>query len=235
MRVLIFSDLHANWEALLAMQAAERKPDAILFLGDAVDFGPDPLVSVRWLRKNADYGVRGNHDNALATGMDCLCEEEYRHLALATRKYTARTLSPEEISYLGEWPLEVYVDLGGAHFYLTHAAPSNHLFKYLNVATAREEELREEIAGIEADVIFLGHTHIPAIRKVEDTYLVNPGSLGQPRHGTPSGTYALWEDGELAIRHVDYNWAETQRKLALLPLQPEEIERLQDILERGGR
>jgi len=233
MRVLIFSDLHANWEALLAMQAVERNPDAILFLGDAVDFGPDPKACLSWLCRSVIHAVRGNHDNALATGMDCLCEEEYRHLALATREYTARTLGPEEISYLGEWPLEVYLNLGGARFYLTHAAPSNHLFKYLNVATAREEKLREEIEGIEADLIFLGHTHIPAIRRVEDTYLVNPGSLGQPRHGSPSGTYALWEDGELAIRHVDYNWAETQRKLALLPLEPEEIERLQDILERG--
>ncbi len=234
MRVLIFSDLHANWEALLAMQAAERKPDAVLFLGDAVDFGPDPKACLSWLCRSVIHAVRGNHDNALVTGMDCLCEEGYRDLALATREYTDRTLGPEEISYLGEWPLEVYLNLGGARFYLTHATPSNHLFKYLNVATAREEELREEIAGIEADVIFLGHTHIPALRKVGGTYLVNPGSLGQPRHGTPSATYAVWEDGELAIRHVDYNWAETQRKVALLPLGAAEIERLQDILERGG-
>ncbi len=217
----------------MAMQAVERKPDATLFLGDAIDFGPDPLLSVRWLRKNVHYGVRGNHDNALATGMDCLCEEEYGDLALATREYTARTLGPEEISYLGELPLEVYVNLGGACFYLTHAAPSNHLFKYLNVAMAREEELIEEMAGIEADIIFLGHTHIPAIRKVEDIYLVNPGSLGQPRHGIPSATYAVWEDGELAIRHVDFDRTLTQRKLSLLPLEPGQIQRLQDILERG--
>jgi putative phosphoesterase len=216
------------------MQAAERKPDAILFLGDAVDFGPDPKACISWLRRSAIYAVRGNHDNALVTGMDCLCEEEYRELALATREYTSRILGPEEISYLERWPLESYLELGGARFYLTHAAPSDHLFKYLNVATAKGEELREEMAGIEADLIFLGHTHIPAIRKVESTYLVNPGSLGQPRHGTPSATYALWEDGELAIRHVDYNRAETQRKLALLPLEPAVIGRLQDILERGG-
>lgn len=219
----------------MAMQAAERRADAILFLGDAVDFGPDPKACLSWLCRGVTHAVRGNHDNALVTGMDCLCDEEYRDLSLATREYTARVMGPEEISYLGEWPSEAYLNLGGARFYLTHAAPSNHLFKYLNVATAREEELREEIAGIEAEVIFLGHTHIPAIRKVKDTYLVNPGSLGQPRHGTPSGTYALWEDGELAIRHVDYNWAATQRKLALLPLEPEEIQRLQGILERGGR
>lgn len=233
MRVLIFSDLHANWEALLTMQTAERKPDAILFLGDAIDFGPDPLLSVRWLRKNVHYGVRGNHDNALVTGMDCACGEEYLDLSIATREYSTRLLGSSEKAYLAALPLEARVELSGARFYLTHASPKDHLFKYLNVATAREEELREEMAGIEVDVIFLGHTHIPAIRKVKDTYLVNPGSLGQPRHGTPSATYALWEDGELAIRHVDYNWAETQRKVALLPLEPDQIQRLQDILERG--
>ncbi len=59
-------------------------------------------------------------------------------------------------------------------------------------------------------------------------------SLGQPRHGTPQGTYAVWLDGALAIQHLRCDFRATQRKLAHLPLDPELVQDLQTILERGG-
>ena len=88
----------------------------------------------------------------------------------------------------------------------------------------------EEIAHLEAEVMFLGHTHVPAIRQMGRTVLVNPGSLGQPRHGTPSPTYAVWEDGELQIRHIHFDPSPVLQKLSLLPLDPEHITRLQTII-----
>ena len=68
---------------------------------------------------------------------------------------------------------------------------------------------------------------------VGDTLIVNPGSLGQPRYGTPDATYAVWEDGNLQIRHLRYPHAVTRRKLSLLPLDPDHLVRLQGILEKG--
>lgn len=68
-----------------------------------------------------------------------------------------------------------------------------------------ESKLREELESVDADVILLGHTHLPGIRRVGKTYIVNAGSLGQPRHGLPSATFAAWEDGRLQIRHIDYD------------------------------
>jgi protein phosphatase len=53
MRVLLIADVHANWDALLALQRAERKPDAVLFAGDAVGYGPDPAACARWWSVNA--------------------------------------------------------------------------------------------------------------------------------------------------------------------------------------
>ena len=96
-----------------------------------------------------------------------------------------------------------------------------------------ESKLREELDGIDANVILLGHTHVPAIRRVGKAHLVNPGSLGQPRHGLPSATYGVWEDGHLQIKHIDYDPMPTQNKIALMAIEPEVAERLKEILARG--
>ncbi len=59
MRILIFADLHANWQALLSLQRAEKQPDAIFFLGDAVGYGPDPATCLAWLRAHVVQGGTG--------------------------------------------------------------------------------------------------------------------------------------------------------------------------------
>jgi putative phosphoesterase len=231
MKILAFSDLHGNFDALQALQAVESKPDAVLFLGDIVGYGPEPQPCLAWIRSNATHAVRGNHDEAAGRDAPSRCPPELADLSEATRAYTRRMLNEADLDYLGSLPLEETVELGGTTFYLTHAAPSDNLAKPLPLTALKEKELAEEIAHLEADVVFLGHTHVPEIRQVGETVLVNPGSLGQPRHGTPSPTYAVWEDGELQIRHIHYELSPVLRKLSLLPLDPEHILRLQAIIQ----
>ncbi|MDO8132003.1 MAG: metallophosphoesterase family protein, partial [Candidatus Brocadiales bacterium] len=62
-----------------------------------------------------------------------------------------------------------------------------------------------EINDIEADVVFIGHTHLPMIREVDGIKIINPGSVGQPRDGIPMVSYAVWEDGKVEIKRVAYN------------------------------
>jgi len=78
MTLLIVSDIHGNWSALQAVLAAEPNPDAVVFCGDVVDYGPQPVECLRWLAENADHIVRGNHDNALAFDVDCGCMRTFR-------------------------------------------------------------------------------------------------------------------------------------------------------------
>src|SRR3990172_7195601 len=84
-----------------------------------------------------------------------------------------------------------------------------------------------------ADLILLGHTHLPAIRQFGGRLIVNPGSLGQPRYGTPDATYAVWDDGHLQIKHLHYDHDATARRLWLAHLSPEVTEQLCAILESG--
>ncbi len=236
MKLIIFSDLHANWEALSALQRAESQPDAILFLGDVVNFGPDPKRCLDWVRANASAAVRGNHDHAVAFGGDAGVNPALLPVFTAARDYTQGALTAVDRAWLGELPLSRSIELDGARFDLVHAMPSGPLDKRVSLVTAREEDLEAELALLDPrpDVLLVGHTHLPGLRKVGDTVIVNPGSLGQPRNGTPDATYAVWRDGALQIHHLHYDHDTTQRKLMALPLDQDVIDRLQEILETGS-
>jgi putative phosphoesterase len=228
MRILIFSDLHANLEALNALQRVETKPDYLLFLGDAVGYGPDPAACVAWLRGNITRVVQGDHDAAAASGTECASPLEWRSMAQATCE-TARAILPRSaLDYLGAIPPTRALEIGGTRFWLTHRAPEG-----LDLLTARDAGWHSALEQNPADVFLFGHTHVPLLRRVGKTWVVNPGSLGQPRHGLPSATYAVWDDGDLRIQHIDYDPSATIRKLALMPLDPEYVLRLQQTLARG--
>lgn len=234
MRILIFSDLHANWEALAALMAAvPHRPDAVLFLGDAVGYGPDPKLCVEWLRGHITAGVRGNHDHALAYDADIGGARELEEEAEATLLHARQMLAPPDLAFLRNLPETATAEFGGARFYLVHGSPPDPLHGRPDLIFTSQSRLREMLADTAADFVLLGHTHIPALRQVDNTLIVNPGSLGQPRYGTPDGTFALWEDGRVQIHHVHYDREATQAKLALLPLPAEQRLRLQQILETG--
>jgi protein phosphatase len=126
---------------------------------------------------------------------------------------------------------------GGTRFCLVHGAPLDPLCGSVNVATAREAELEALFGAVSAEVIVVGHTHVPAIRRFGQRWIISPGSLGQPRYGVPDATYAVWEDGDLRIRHLHYNRDATARKLRLMgavgALSAEVSEQLADLLETG--
>ncbi|MCB0203818.1 MAG: metallophosphoesterase family protein [Anaerolineae bacterium] len=236
MKLVIFSDLHANWEALSALQRVESQPDAVLFLGDIVNFGPDPKRCLDWVRTNATAAVRGNHDHGVAFGGELGVNPgllaEYRVM----RDFTQNVLPAADRGWLGNLPLSQDVELDGARFHLVHAMPSDPLARRLALVSARQEDLEAEVAQLSPrpDVLMVGHTHLPGMRKVGDTIIVNPGSLGQPRNGIPDATYAVWRDGDLQIHHLHYDHDTTQRKLMMLPIDPDVVDRLQEILETGS-
>jgi putative phosphoesterase len=233
MRIILLADVHANWEALLSLQRAERQPDAVLFAGDAVGYGPDPSNCARWLLPNATAAVRGNHDHALAFETSVGMPPELQEAARETIACARTAISPADRNSLGQWPTAASIELGGARFYLTHGTPIDTLGGQLNPATCSESELHALLDGISADVIVLGHTHVPAIRQFDRRVIVNPGSLGQPRYGSPDATYAVWEDGHIQIKHLHYDHDATIQRLRLAPLGPEVAEQLSGILETG--
>lgn len=233
MRVILLADVHANWEALFTLQRAEPKPDAVLFAGDAVGYGPDAANCARWLLAHATAAARGNHDDGVSRRAVVNAPPELEEAARETLEFSRAMLSREDVEGLARWPLATSANFGGAAFYVTHGSPVDPLGGAVNAATCAEAELHSLFDGLTADVIVLGHTHLPAIRRFDGRLIVNPGSLGQPRYGAPDATYAVWDDGNLQIKHLHYDHEATISKLRLMPLSPETADLLARLLENG--
>jgi putative phosphoesterase len=231
MRLLVISDLHANWAALEAVLAAEAY-DRLVVGGDLVAYGPDPARVVDFVRRHAALAVRGNHDDALAHGTDCRCSPANRPLADATRAAHAAMLGEEAKRYLGALPLAGVLKAGGESFFAVHATPRDALYRYTLEPWIDDATLAAEVAGVPG-IVLLGHTHLPMVRRVGDRLVVNPGSVGQPRDGDPRAAYAVVEDGVPTLRRVAYDVEKAVRGVRELPLARDVVDRLVTILTTG--
>ena len=231
-RLIIFGDLHANWEALLALQQAELRPDMVLCLGDIVGYGPDPKLCLDAVRAHAQYSIGGRHDFAVEDDHqgfsrdNSLLEESWRHVR--------SVLSAGDQEYLASLPSELTVDVRGTRFHLTRLEPDDVDIETHTLVTTSQAKLRAWCSPIEADIILLGGPHIPSMRQIDDRLIVCPGSLGQPRYGVADPTYAAWEDGHLQLHHLHYQPEPTIKKTSLLPLDPEHVLQLQSLLRMAG-
>jgi predicted phosphodiesterase len=240
-RIIIFGDLHANWEALLALQQAEPAPDGVFCLGDLVGYGPDPKACLDAVRASVPHVIGGWHDRAVGgpaawpgPAGPAAGQGDEAELLEATWAHTRSMLSAEDRGYLAGLPAELTLEVAGTRFHLTRLAPDGLETETRMLITMPQARLRELFGHVEADVILLGGPHVPALRQVDGRLIVCPGSLGLPRYGVPDPTFAAWQDGRVQVHHLHYHPEDTVRKLSLLPLAPEHVLRLQSILRTGG-
>lgn len=234
-RIIIFGDLHANWEALLTLQQVERHPLAVLSLGDVVGYGPDPKRCLDAVRAAATYAIGGWHDRAVGAAYAPTGHPPRpgSDLLEATWAHTRSLLPEEDRRALVDMPAELTVEIENVRFHLTRFLPDDADAETQMLITMPQSYLRDRFGHIQADVILLGGPHIPALRQFDNRLIVCPGSLGQPRYGVPEPTFAAWENGRVQIHHLHYEPHITARKLSLLPLAPEHRLRLQSILQTG--
>ena len=221
MRYLILSDIHANWHALQAvLEDASGAYDHAVCCGDLVGYCADPNRVVDWVRENVHSIVRGNHDKACA-GLDDL--EWFNPIARLSSEWTAQNLTPANLSYLRDIP-KGPLSVNG--YSILHGSPADE-DEYLIAA----HEVAQVGQLLETNISFFGHTHIQGgfllvrqgILRIPKTpphhtsqtlefendvrYLINPGSVGQPRDGDPRAAYILYDSSErmLTYRRVPYD------------------------------
>ena len=205
MRVLLISDLHGNPWALRAVAADCGTFDYVLCGGDVVNYGPDPGACITWLRGHNAITVCGNHDYAVAHNQHPHANPAKAQLALAMRDWTLGQLSIVDIHWLKRLPLRLTWDCGGTTFDVVHASRMDPLYDYRLTPDLSINKLTEYLGnGPLADVLMVGHTHLPYVRPYINRQLVNPGSVGQPLDGDPRASYAVWEDGTISLRRVEY-------------------------------
>src|SRR4051812_31745801 len=228
MRILVVSDIHANWPALAAIVEPH---DVCICLGDLVDYGPDPAPCVRWAMEHARYAIRGNHDHGVAQGIAVSGETGYRYLTRVSRPHVWDALGSEERRYLLQLPLTQRFTLGGRRFYLVHATPRDPLDEYL----MKDRLLwAKRVHNIDADIVCVGHSHMQFNLSIDGTVVINPGSVGQPRDGDPRAAYAVIEDNKVELKRVAYPIEETISRIEAMTL-PDRAKELMSHSLRTGR
>lgn len=227
MKILIISDLHANLEAI---EALPKEYDQLWVLGDLVNYGPDPAAAIRYVRQHVGMIVRGNHDHAVGFGEDPRCSARFLKMAEETCRYTRSVLGDDELRYLRGLPLKAACEVAGTRFLLCHAAPSNPLYEY---RPAESDRWTADPSGW-SGVVLAGHTHLPFQRTYAGTTIVNPGSVGQPKHGRAEACYAIWQDGKVTLGAVAYDVERAVEKLRRLSLSADVLEDLAFVLRHGS-
>lgn len=227
MRIVIISDIHGNLDALSALP---ETGDEMWVLGDLVNYGPEPGLVIDDLESRASVFVRGNHDNSVGYQEDPRCSARFRAMAAATGRYTESVVSSRQKEFLQSLPLHVEVQRGGTRFYLCHAIPSDPLFGYCE---GESDQWIKEVQRLPAEVLLVGHTHIPMVRSVGERLIVNPGSLGQPKSGSPEARYAVWEGGKVELKSYPYPVEKTVGKIQALPIDAALRNELSIVLRRG--
>ncbi len=228
MRILLISDIHGNKEALDTV--LEVPHDMVICLGDLADYGPSPSEVIEHIRLNEIETVLGNHDAAVGSGIECGCGYKYKHLSVSTREYTWRNTTEEQMLFLRSLPFSIEKEIDSLKLYFTHGSPRSN-YEYMK-QDASESELEEMICGIDADVLFIGHSHYPFVREFKNMLIINPGSTGQPRDGDWKACCAVFDTStkKTEIIRCEYDIGCTCRKIKERMPQPDE---LIAILKRG--
>jgi predicted phosphodiesterase len=237
MRYAVISDVHANIEALetVLRDIKKRGIDELLFLGDAVGYGPNPNECVELLKKNCKTLLAGNHDWATVGLTDIQYFNEYAKAAIL---WTREVLTPESRKFIETLP--VTKNIKKENMLLVHSTPKDpEAWHYL--LTLWDAEINFHY--FTHRVCMIGHSHLPfVIERVpsgemitykyearlgeNERYIINAGSVGQPRDRDPRACYAIFDDDMLEFVRLEYAIEKTQRKMhdAGLPLML--IERL---------
>lgn len=229
MRILLISDIHANWPALQVV--ASEPHDLCFFLGDLVDYGVEPASCVDWVRRHARFAVRGNHDHGAAQDVIVNGKAGFKYLTGITRAVTRARLTPADLRYLGQLPISRTLSIDSTRFLLVHASPRDPLDEY---APPDVEFWKRRLENVEADVICVGHTHHPYVLQVADKLVINPGSVGQPRDGDPRCSYAVIEDYNVELKRVSYPIEQTVHAVENSDLPDAVKAMLADVYRRGA-
>lgn len=225
MRLLILSDIHSNLVALERVLEEEKSWDMILCLGDVVGYGPDPGECISRMRTLRFRCIAGNHDVAVVLGETW----GFNPYAAAAVQINRGLLGLEALRWLKGLPERLDLELEGVSIALFHGSPRDPLNEYVfpHEAHAWAEGLLERT---QADLLLLGHTHIPYLVEVDRRYLANPGSVGQPRDGDPRASYMLVQIEENSItvshRRVKYDIDEVAERMRRLRLPEFLVSRL---------
>ena len=238
MKYAIISDIHANLEALqTVVEDARSQVDTFVCLGDIVGYNASPAECLSLVQELCEVIIVGNHDQATA---GTRTYDDFNSYAQEAINWTKEQLTPTDIDFLKNLEL---TEVFGKHYLAAHGSP-RHTDEYL----LHPQRIQQNFAYLIKNMprihcCFVGHTHVPMIWQCSEEgvispvekigsdtvyldpsrrYIINPGSVGQPRHGDPASSYLILDDDSLTatFRAISYDIGATQDKIydAMLPI-----------------
>jgi diadenosine tetraphosphatase ApaH/serine/threonine PP2A family protein phosphatase len=203
MRIAIISDIHSNLEALKrALAEIEReKIDEVVCLGDIVGYGANPNECVDMVRVLTPHVILGNHDEA---AIDLSRTEFFNPFARIAAEWTADTLTEENKDYIADLPFT----LDRNDLFFVHASPVDPGdWNYILTPS----DAAENFHAVPSEVCFIGHSHVPEVFGEDvwtrniirgEKFIVNVGSIGQPRDGNPMLSFGIFDTEQWGYRNV---------------------------------
>ena len=227
MQIAVLSDIHGNLEAFQAVisDLEERNPDRVISLGDLIGYGPNPEEIIQLFRKKGYTSVLGNHEAAL---FDTKMRNWLNFQARENSVHTENLLSQNSREFCGNLKKSIHQE--GALF--VHGFPPESVLQY--ITRKSDEYLNAFFSKTAESLIFVGHTHdllllswdgsnverkkfTKAVIELQagKKYIVNVGSVGQPRDGSNSAKYVFWDTAAntLEIIQLPYDYKTTTRKI----------------------
>ncbi len=226
MRILVISDIHANYTALEAVLQDAGTADETWCLGDLIGYGPDPNMVVEQVRELPHLTcILGNHDVAVLGRMQF---EAFNNDARRSLTWTSKVLTADNLDFLRGVPHNPKVR---GDVTLAHGSPRDPIWEYvLNTLSARLN-----FEHFETPYCFVGHSHVQSLFQLDETKdrvtmtmvrtnepialspraILNPGSVGQPRDRDPRAAYAIYDNAANTweARRVDYDIAAVQQRV----------------------
>ncbi|WP_457678946.1 metallophosphoesterase family protein [Thermovibrio sp.] len=223
MKVGILSDIHGNFHALKEVEKKlnELKVNEVWCLGDVVGYGAFPKECVRWVKENCSLAVLGNHEFAILGYCDLELLNDY---AVNSLTWSREMLGEEEVSFLKSLPVQAFKE----GFQLVHDTPrAPGSMEYV----LSKEDAYGVLLSQKRPVCFFGHTHIPKgyrlwSAEVDEVslnplyfragrYLVNPGSVGQPRDRDPRASFGVVDlkESSFTLYRVEYDFKAAARAI----------------------
>ena len=239
MLIAIVSDIHSNLVALEAVLETLPVYDQLWCLGDTIGYGPQPNECLAYMQGLASAALTGNHDlGCLGT----ISLADFNDVARISNEWNGRQLKPELRTFLQGLPATLKVTPEAT---LAHASPRDPIWEYVDTAAIAGANF----AHFESQVCLVGHTHVPMCFSRRDSgqvqfghmqrgevvhlrpdtrYLLNPGSVGQPRDGDARAAYAIWDTtaGTILFERVGYDIGATQKQILAAGLPEPLAERL---------
>jgi predicted phosphodiesterase len=240
MKILVISDIHANYTALETVLEAAGEVDATWCLGDLVGYGPDPNECVERVRNLPHLTcVRGNHDVAVINSKNI---DKFNEEAEQSIRFTVNRLTPENLAFLKKQREKIVTQT----MTMTHGSPRSPVWEYL----VEPFVAMMNFAYFNTQLAFVGHSHLPIsfhmeangdkiIRTIAEgnmelpipgRAILNPGSVGQPRDRDPRASYGIFDPEESIWRiyRVEYDIRAVQQRIYEAGLPEKEALRLAD-------